>query len=844
MLLETFLQDLRVGFRVLLKEKSFCGLAVLVLALGICGVTTMFSVVNGAMLRGFAFPNAARLAGVQIIDVTQRNANVNGFGNQIFALDYEAMRERQQSFERLAAYINGSTVNVTVDGQPKRYTGAYVTDEFFKILGVAPAMGRDFAASDNQPGAEKVTLISHKLWQRDFGGTRDVLGKTIRINGKPATVIGVMPPGFAFPINEELWLPLYSEFPPTNRNDRRAAGNQVFVFGLIKPGLAYESATSEFTNIAKQLARAFPDTNKKFETALVQPLIQTFTPPNVAGLLWTMMAFCIGILLIACVNVMNMQFARATLRAKELAIRSSLGATRIRLIRQMLTECLLLAAIGAVVGVALANYAADYLTLAMHNSANPIPAYITFDIDRRALAFVLGATLLAALASGLVPAWISSRPNASGALKDSGRGNTSRSVTLITRGLVVLQILVTCVLLVGALLQVQSILRQNHIDYGYDNNGLLTARMGLMDGDYPTPEARKLFFDRLLRELRSNTDYEAASLSNRFRMAFSGFCPVEIEGKSYPADSDRPNTNFEQIGDQYFATLGAKLIEGRDFNADDSDAKQPVAIVNAAFARKHFGNQSAIGRRFRTVANNGQVFGPWRTIVGVATTVRMLGPFNNVNVDETGFYLPFFSSVFGPALPGPVAQQFATVVVRPRGSAARAATLGTALQREVQKVDPNLPLYFVGTAKENQESFLAVNRIIATMFTVFGGVAVVLASVGLYGVMSFSVNQRTQEFGIRMALGADNNRILQMVLGQGAVQLLAGLLLGLGLAATIGFVGRDVIASSNQIFEVSPTDPLTYISVALLLSLVALVATLMPALRATRVDPMIALRAE
>jgi len=853
MILATFFQDLRIGARVLLKEKSFCFLAITVLTLGIGGVTTMFSVVNGTMLRGFSFPNAPRLAGVQVIDVTQRNANFNGFGGQIFALDYEAMREQQKSFDLLAAYIAGATVNVTIDGNPQRYTGAYVSADFFRILGVSPLVGRDFAARDDRTGAEKVALISHQLWRRDFGGG-DVLGKSVRINGQPATVIGVMPPGFAFPINEQIWLPLYSEYPPRPRNDRNAQGNTPAVLGLIKQGVAFDQATAEFTAIAKRLAAAFPDTNKKFDTALVEPLIKTFTPPAIAGLLWTMLLFCTGILLIACVNVMNMQFARATLRAKELAVRSALGATRVRLIRQMLTESLLLALLGAAAGIALAYQTTAYLNAFLHNADNPIPTYIVFNIDGPVLTFVVFAVVFSVLGSGFIPAWMASRTSAITTLKEAGRGNTSRTVTVLSRGLVVLQIIVTCLLLVGALLQLQSILRRNHIDWGYDNDDVLTARMALMEGAYPTPEARKLFFDRLVRELRADPEFDGAALTNRFRMSFSGFAPVEIEGRAYPTDSDRPNANFEQITDGYFATLGARVLEGRDFALDDSDAKLPIAIVNAAFARKHFGNESAIGRRFRTVGNNGQLFGPWRTIVGVVTTVRMLGPFNNPQVDETGFYVPYFATVFGPAQPGPVTQQFATVLVRPRGSAGpgrsggavslqgRAAALGASLQREVNKVDANLPLYFVGTARENQESFLAISRVVATMFSVFGLIAVILASVGLYGVMSFSVNQRTQEFGIRMALGADHGRILQMVLGQGALQLGLGLAVGLGGTAAIGLLFREGIAT--QLFDISPLDPLTYGGVGLLLAAVAFVATFLPALRATRVDPMIALRAE
>ena len=782
MLLQTFLQDLRVGARVLIKEKGFCLLAITVLALGICAVATMYSVINGTMLRGFSFPHASRLAGVQIIDVSQGAANANGFGGQIFTLDYEAIVEQQKSLQMLAAYISGATVNVTADGNPRRYSGAYVTPDFFRILGVKPLVGRDFTVADNRVGAEKVAIISCELWQRDFGGTQEAIGKNVRINGKPATIVGVMPPGFAFPVNEQLWLPLYSEYPPAPRNDRNAQGNTPGVLGLIKASVGFEQATAEFTGIARQLARAFPDTNKKFDTALVEPLIRTFTPPNIQGLLWTMLAFCTGILLIACVNVMNMQFARATLRAKELAVRSALGATRIRLIRQMLTESLLLAVFGATVGVILAFWATDNLNATLHLSENPIPAYMTFDIDARVLAFVVAATVFAAIASGLIPAWLASRPDSVEALKESGRGNTSRAVSVITRALVVLQLVVTCLLLVGALLQLQSILRRNRIDWGYDNSAVLSARMALMEGDYPTPEARKLFFDRLVRELRSDPEFEGAALTNRFRMSFSGTGRIEIEGREYKTDEDRPNTNFEQITDGYFATLNVRILEGRDFELDDNDGKLPVAIVAAAFARKHFGRESALGRRFRTVGNNGRLFGPWRTIVGVVPNIRMLGPFNNPLVDDTGFYVPYFSTVFGlpQALqpraaichrPGPPAgRRRVETCDRSAGAAGptRTATLGPVLQREVNKIDPNLPLYFVGTAKDNQDSFLGVNRVIATMFTVFGVVAVILASVGLYGVMSFSVNQRTQEFGIRMALGADRRRILQMVLGQGA----------------------------------------------------------------------------
>ncbi len=834
---ETFRRDLRIGLRVLVKEKSFCALAVIVLALGICGVTTMFSVVNGVMLRGFSFPNADRLVSANFIDPS--SATFFGVNGQISSMDYEELRPGQTSLEMMAAYLNGSTVNVTNNGRPQRYTGAYTTENFLRILGVAPMLGRDFAAADNTPGAEHVALIGYGIWQRDFGGATDIVGRNVRINGKPATIIGVMPKGFAFPTNEELWIPLYSEFPPRPRKDPAAINPAVI--GLLKAGASLDQANAEFTGLARRFAEAYPDTNRPFNAGLVEPLIKTYTPRPLRGTLLTMLGFCIGVLLIACVNVMNMQFARATLRAKELAIRSSLGARRNQLVRQMLTESLLVAGIGAVAGVGLAYLSIDWLSATLRNLDTPPPSWITFDVDAVVLSVTVGATVLAAVASGLLPAWMSSRADTNAVLRDGGRGSTSRSINVISRGLVVFQIVVTCVLLIGSLLQVRSILNQQTVDYGYDTRGILSARMGLMDGDYPTPDARRLFYDRLMRELRADPEFDAVALTSRFRMVFSGNGPVEIDGKQYKEDRDRPKANFEQVTGSFFDVTGQKLLEGRTFTDDDLDTRLPVSVVNAAFARKHFGSGSAIGRRFRTINANGTQPGPWRSIVGVVSTVRMLGPFNNPGVDDTGFYVPFYATAAGPAPPTPFVSQFATVVVKPhRGQ--RADALANPLRREVGKADPNLPLYFVGTPQSQIEVFVAANRIIAVMFSIFGIVAVVLASVGIYGVMSFSVSQRTQEFGVRMALGANDGRILGMGLKQGVMQIAAGLLLGLGFALAVAAVAGNAI--QNTLFGVSARDPLTYGAVVGLVTIVSLVATLVPARRATRVDPMIALRAE
>jgi predicted permease len=756
-------------------------------------------------------------------------------------MDYEDLRPQQHSFEALAAYLNGSTVNVTIDGHPQRYTGAYVTEDFLRILGVSPMMGRDFTTADNTPGAGRVAIIGYGLWQRDFGGAADIIGKGMRINGKAATVVGVMGRGFAFPTNEEIWIPLYSEFPPKPRNDRTAISPSVL--GVLKPGVSLDQANAEATTIARRFASAYPDTNKQFNTGQVQPLLETYTPRPLRSTLWTMLGFCVGVLLISCMNVMNMQFARATLRAKELAVRSSLGASRTRLVRQMLTESLLVASIGAVIGIVLAYASTDWLSATVRNLENPPPTWITFDVDGPVLLITVISTIAAAVLSGLLPAIMSSRANAVEVLRDAGRGNTSRTVSLMTRGLVVFQIVVTCVLLVGSLLQIRSITAQQTIDYGYDTGGLISARMALMEGDYPTPESRKVFYDRVLQELQDDPEFEAVALTNRFRMVFSGNSRIEIEGKQYRDKGDRTTANFEQVTGGFFSVTGQKILEGRTFAIDDLDSRQPVAIVNAAFAKKHFGNESALGRRFRTANADGnpKQAGPWRTIVGVVTTVRMLGPFNQPGVDEAGFYVPFYANPAGPLPETPTISQFTTIVAKPRGGQ-RADTMGVALRRQIAKADSNLPLYFVGTPKTQIDGFVAQNRIIATMFSIFGLVAMVLASVGMYGVMSFSVNQRRQEFGVRMALGAHYTRILKMVLRQGVVQLALGLAIGVGLALTLATLGRAGIQSI--LFGVTARDPMTYSIVVTLVTIVSLVATLVPAHRATRVDPMIALRAE
>ena len=831
---ESFFQDVRVGLRVLFKEKSFCFLAVLVLALGIGGATTQFTVVNATVLRGFSFPHPEQLMSVGLIDPQASAPNNNfGIGNIPTAQDYEDLRAAQQSFAQMAGYLSGSTINVTYKNNPQRYTGAYITEDLFKIIGVSPIMGRDFTADDNKPGAEKVAILSHEIWKRDFNGDPNIVGQSVRINGKAATIIGVMPPNFKFPFSEQLWVTLYNEFPPIPRGQLVIGANNAApaVMGRLKPGVSIDQVNAEFVGLARRLAQDNPKTNSTLTSASVQPLLKAMTGPQLRQQVWGMLAAVILVLLIACVNVMNMQFGRAALRAKELAIRGALGATRWRIVRQMLTESFVVAAFGAVAGVLLAYWAVDLLIRATNSLPFPPPYWIQYRIDGPVLVFTVAITLVATIVSGLVPALVSSKGNAAEIMKEGGRGNSSRLVNIITRVLVVGQIALTAALLIAATLQIKSIRNQVTLNYGYDESAIYTARMALMEGAYPTQDARRGFFLRAVRALRAKPQFESVAMSDRFRMTFAGQGQYEVDGQNYTTDRDRPRGNFESVSDNYFATLGLKILEGRDFTIDDSDAKQPVAIVNASFARKYYSNESPIGRRIR-IYNPGQPQ-PWRTIVGVVPDTLMQGPFDQ-QTDTGGFYMPLLGA--DPAT------QFCTIIVRPCPGQ-RADTLGSALSRAVAELDSNLPTYFAGTPARLHDEILGGNRIIATLFGIFGAVAFVLSAVGLYGVMSFSVTQRTQEFGIRMALGADAARIFRMVMTQGAWQLGIGLVLGAGGAALLLGV-LAAAALQNILFKVNTLDPFIYFAVAGMLALVAAASCFVPARRATLVDPIVALRYE
>ncbi len=829
--LENFLQDLRIGWRTLRKEWNFCALAVLALGLGIGGVITMFSVIHGVLLRGMPLPGPEQLVDVQWRDPSQPPDVTTG----LLPADYLELRPVQRSFTDIAAYLRLSTVNITIQGAPQRIQGAYVTEGFFRLLGVRPALGRDFTAADNTQEALRVAVVSHAVWQREFGGRSDIVGHGVRINGRAATIIGVMPPGFAFPTQEQIWLPLFNTFPPPVRSFQAvvgagaAASPNVNLLARLKPGVGREEARQEWSGLAAGLARAHPGTNKFLTEAAVRPLVESFVGRNQRMMLYVMCGAVAGVLLIACVNVMNLQFARATRRHRELAVRAAVGATRARLVSQMLVESALLAFLGALAGVLVAWYSMDLFRGAIAVQQPPPPYWIRLEIDLQALGFTAGVAALVTIASGLLPAFIASRVRASEALREATRGNTSRATKAVTRGLVIAQLGATCALLVLATLVIRSIVNQQQIDYGYDADTFLSARVGLVAADeYPTPAARRKFYDGVLRELRRVPGMAAAAITSRFRMTIGGSGAYEVEGEVYASERDRPQGSFENITDGYFATLGLAVLEGRDFTPEDHDARQPVAIVSTTFARKNFGKASALGRRVRPFqpANPG----PWRTIVGVVPDTVMQSPPFSASVDTTGMFVPFANTP----------PQFATILARPGGGSPE--LIRGALQEAVASIDPNLPLYFVETPRQAHDELLAQNRILAALFSAFGLMATVLAMVGVYGVMAFAVSQRTQEFGVRMALGAERSQIAGLLLRESGRDLALGI--GLGLAVAMALVQWFASAYGGLLFEVNRFDPAVYGGVMVLLALMAGLASIRPVLRATSVDPTQVLRGE
>ncbi len=807
--MSTFITDLRYGLRMLVRHPGLAAISIIALALGIGLTATMWSITWGGILRGLPFEDADAIIH---LERARPSHDIESYGVPIS--DFVAWRESQRSFEDLAAYYDG-TINVSgTEGRPERFEGGFVTAATFRLLRVQPVLGRLFTDEENRPGAPPVVILGWDVWQNRFAGDSAVVGRTLRANGLTREIVGVMPKGFLFPTNSFLWLPLTVDAGAQPWGQ----GTQLEVMGRLRPGVTMAAATTEFALICARLAQEHVAENEGV-TPILKPFTEEYIGEEPTIMLWTMMAAVFGVLLLACSNVANLLLARAAARTKEVAVRTALGASRWRIVNQLLTESLVLSGIGALLGIGIAWVGTRLFTNAIADTEPPF--WIDIRLDGVVLGFTLAITLLAALISGVLPALQATRTSVNDVLKDESRGSSSLRLGRFSRALVVAELALSAALLVGAGFMIQSVVRLSRFDYGVPTASVFTARVGLFESTYPDSASRARFWAELEGRLQSLPGQRGAALQTTLPGLGGWSQPFALEGQTYEHDRDFPNTRRSAVTPGWFTVYDVAALEGRVLGPGDVAGALPVAVVTRGFATSQFGTASAVGRRVRIGDTRFQ--GPWLTIVGVVPDVWFDG------TDDT----PLRRAIITP-----IAQddyRFLSIAVAASGDP---MSLAGPVQAAVNAVDPDQPIYFPRTLASAISQNGWFYSVFGTLFMVFGAAALFLATVGVYGVMSFSVSRRTQEVGVRMALGAAGRDVLRMFLRQGARQVSVGLALGLVLAYFLS-QGLTVV-----MFQVDTKSPLMYATVGLALALTGLLATLIPARRATRVQPMDALRYE
>ena len=803
--MKTLWQDLRYGARMLLKNPGFTSIAVITLALGIGANAAIFSVVNAVLLRPLPFKEPERLIMIRETKIPQFPEFSVSPGN---FLDW---KRRNTVFERLVA-ITAPSFNLIGTGDPEQLSGMRVTEGFLVMLGAKPELGRDFLPEEDQPGRNNVVILSHGLWQRRFGGDPKIINQTITLSGRIYTVIGVMPATFSFGGRETaLWTPM--GFTPEDAENH--GGHFLSAIGQLKPGATLEQARSEMSAIAGQLAQEYPDANAGWNVKLLP--LQEFIVRSVETALLVLLGAVAFVLLIACANVANLLLARAAGREKEIAIRTALGAGRARIVRQLLTESALLALAGGVAGLLLAKWGTDLLLkLAPQN----LPRMSDVSLDGRALAFTAAVTLLTGLIFGLVPALQASKPNLTETIKDAGgRGATEGGRRQFVRGsLVVLEMASALLLLVGAGLLIKSFWRLQRIDPGFNPNNALTASVTLPSRKYPEENQQSAFFQQLLEKVRALPGVQAAGASNVVPLGGDYVLGFVIEGRPPLPPGAGQSTNYYAVSADYFKAMGIPLLRGRVFTEQDTRNSTRVAVISESMAKRVFPNEDPIGKRIH-VTNGPTVF---REIVGIVGDVKHYGLDQDTTLQT---YEPYTQQPFSSM----------TLVVRTAGDP---TNLTSAIRNQVLSIDKEQPVSGVRTLEQRVSTSIAQQRFSMLLLGVFAAVAMVLAAVGIYGVLSYAAAQRTHEIGIRMALGARAGNVLKMVIGQGMKLALAGVALGSGAALALTQLMKRLL------FGVTAADPMTYVVIALSLTLVALFACWIPARRAAKVDPMVALRVE
>jgi putative ABC transport system permease protein len=818
--METLLRDLRYGIRGLIKRPGFTAIAIITLALGIGANTAIFSVVNAVVLRPLPYADPDRL-------VTLWETIPGNDRRSVAPANFIDWRDQNQTCQEMAStyYAN---FNLTSDGEPERIDGATVTSNFMSMLGARPQLGRIFQPDDDDHQDRNVVILSDGLWKRRFGAVRDVVGRTIMIDEVPHTVVGVMASGFQFPSHSELWvlgrnrnavpLSLISQFPTNDWNQERDAHFNS-VIGRLKPGVSLSQAQSDIAGIMRRLEKDFPKTNTGLGSNVV-PLHSQLVG-DVRRILFILLGAVGFVLLIACTNVANLMLARAVQRDREIAIRTAVGASRFRLIRQLLTESLLLSIVGGLVGLMVSVWAVD---LFLKLSPGNIPRLNEASVDLRLLGFTLLVSIITGVGFGLLPAFQATRTDLNNSLKEGGtKASQGRQRRRARSVLVVTEVALAQVLLVGAALLAISYVRVTQIHPGFNADRVLTAKIAPSRKKYADPRSRETYFASVLERLRALPGVESVGMVMNLPLTGSsmnrGF---HAEGRPEPKADENITMDYQVVSPDYFSTLEVPLKRGRGFSEADAGNAERVIVINEALARRYWPNEDPIGKRMMIGESSKE--NSWRKIVGVVGDIR------HASLSETPVPTAFIS--YRQDLESWPRMGFA---IKTKGDP---ASLTPLVRKELAGIDPTQPVYAIEPMENLLREAVAQRRFIMLLLGSLSSIALALALVGIYGVISFSVGERTQEIGIRMALGARAVDVLRMVLSQGVRVIAIGIVIGVAAALALTRL------LTSFLFEVSATDLRTFSFVAVLLGAIALLACYIPARRATKVDPLVALRYE
>ncbi len=798
--------DFKMTMRALVRSYGFVAIAVTVMALGVGATTFAFTAINGVVLTPLPFPDGEELVHIELVSADDPN------GFEIGMHDLADLGAQQTSLESLFSYYNG-TVNVSGGDLPVRYDGIFVTANALEQLGVAPELGRVFVDGEDAPGAPLSVVIGWHVWQQDYGSSPDIVGTQVRVNGSPATIVGVMPRGFQWPVRNDVWVPMQQDLDAISRGDVITVEG----FGRLRDGVTLEQARVEFATLYSAILADNPDWNVGATTDLDE-YRDEFVGNQTMGILSAMQVATFLVLLIACANVANLILARTVSRRRELSVRTALGASRWRLVAGTLSESVLVSVVGGLIGIAIAHMGGLAVERYLIESGDGFPYWMSFSADLRVAVFAISVAAIAGLIAGFVPALRAARSDVTEGLKAGGGGGTSVSLGKLTRTLITVEIALSCALLVGGALTVRSVVNLQYVSPGGDVTGVMTGRIGLFESDYPDEVSRRQFWERLEARVAEIPGVTSATVTTSIPTYGSGGNAYRLDGQEPAPDGRYPFTRTVVVSPGYLDTFKIPLLSGRNLAVSDNADSQPVALINKTFAERAFPGESAVGKRV-LLGREGDLA---LTVVGVVGDV----------------YHSALDNDMQPAVYQPLAQtdaRFMTIAARTPGDE---ATLAGPVREALRAVDPDLPIYWLQPAQVWVDQSRSGPRLLGMIFGVFGIAAVVLASVGVYGVLAFTVAQRTREFGVRRALGADHGRIVNLVVRQGAFQLLVGLPIGLLLAFGLGQMLQNVLAN------VSSVDPVSFLGVPLILAIVVIAASFVPARRASRIDPMEALRHE